>query len=73
MILRASRYHPRDANTNVGASAYFRTTLGNAAVFAIKALNSPYALHVGLQSKASAQTMRTIGSALARAALEKLK
>jgi len=66
---------PKDGEMlpNVGASAYFRTTPGNAAVFAIKALNSPYALHVGLQSKASAQTMRTIGSALARAALEKLK
>lgn len=66
---------PKDGEMlpNVGASAYFRATPGNAAVFAIKALNSPYALHVGLQSKASAQTMRTIGSALARAALEKLK
>ena len=58
---------------DVGASAYFQATPGNAAVFAIKALNSPYALHVGLQSKASAQTMRAIGSALARAALDKLK
>ena len=66
---------PKDGEMlpNVGASAYFHTTPGNAAVFAIKALNSPYALHVGLQSKASAQTMRTIGIALARAALEKLK
>jgi len=66
---------PKDGDMlpDVGASAYFRATPGNAAVFAIKALNSPYALHVGLQSKASAQTMRTIGSALARAALEKLK
>ena len=66
---------PKDGEMlpNVGASAYFRATPGNAAVFAIKALNSPYALHVGLQSKASAQTMRTIGIALARAALEKLK
>jgi hypothetical protein len=57
----------------VGASASFQATPGNAAVLAIKALNSPYALHVGLQSKAPAQTMRTIGIALARAALEKLK
>ena len=66
---------PRDGEMlpSVGASAYFRSTPGNAAVFAIKALNSPYALHVGLQSKASAETMRTIGIALARAALEKLK
>ena len=66
---------PKDGEmlTGVGASASFRTTPGNAAVFAIKALDSPYALHVGLQSKASAQTMRTIGIALARAALEKLK
>ena len=58
---------------DVGAGAYFQATPGNAAVFAIKALNSPYALHVGLQGKASTQTMRTIGIALARAALEKLK
>jgi hypothetical protein len=66
---------PKDGEMlpNVGASAYFRATPGNAAVFAIKALNSPYALHVGLQSKAPAQTMKTIGTALARAALEKLK
>lgn len=66
---------PKDGEmlSNVGASAYFRATPGNAAIFAIKALNSPYALHVGLQSKASGPTMRTIGSALARAALEKLK
>ena len=66
---------PKDGEMlqNVGASAYFQTTPGNAAVFAIKALNSPYALHVGLQSKASPQTMRTIGIALTRAALEKLK
>ena len=59
--------------TDVGASAYFQTTPGNAAVFTVKALNSPYALHVGLQGKASAQTMRTIGIGLARAALERLK
>ena len=66
---------PKDGEMlpNVGAGAYFRSAPGNAAVFAIKALNSPYALHVGLQSKAPAQTMRTIGIALARAALEKLK
>lgn len=66
---------PKDGESlpNVGAGAYFRTTPGNAAVFAIKALNSPYALHVGLQSTASAPTLRTIGIALARAALEKLK
>ena len=56
-----------------GASSYFLATPGNAAIFAIKALNSPSALHVGLQSKAPAQTLRTIGIALARAALEKLK
>ena len=66
---------PKDGEmlSGVGASAYFRATPGNAAIFAIKTLNSPYALHVGLQSKASPQTMRTIGAALARAALEKLK
>jgi hypothetical protein len=66
---------PKDGEMlpGVGASAYFRTTPGNAAVFAIKALNSPYALHVGLQGKASPQAMRTIAIALARAALEKLK
>jgi hypothetical protein len=56
---------PKDGEMlpGIGASAYFRTTPGNAAVFAIKALNSPYALHVGLQSKAPAQTMRAIGIA----------
>jgi hypothetical protein len=66
---------PKDGEMlpGVGASAYFRSSPGNAAVFAIKALNSPYALHVGLQSKASAQTTRMIGIALARAALDKLK
>jgi len=66
---------PKDGEMlpGVGASAYFQARTGNAAVFAIKALNSPHALHVGLQSKAPAQTLRTIGSALARAALEKLK
>jgi hypothetical protein len=66
---------PKDGEMlpNVGAGAYLQITPGNAAVFAIKALNSPYALHVGLQSKASAQAMRTIGIALTSAALEKLK
>jgi hypothetical protein len=66
---------PKDGEMlpGVGAGAYFRTTPGNAAIFAIKALDSPSALHIGLQSKASSQTMRTIGIALARAALEKLK
>jgi hypothetical protein len=66
---------PKDGEMlpNVGASATFLARPGNAAILAVKSLNSPYALHVGLQSKASAQTMRTIGTALARAALEKLK
>jgi hypothetical protein len=66
---------PKGAETvsGVGAGAYVQTAPGNVALFAIKSLTSPHALHVGLQSDASPQAMRPIAIAIAQAALAKMK
>ena len=66
---------PKGAETiaGLGAGAYLQSSPGNVAIFTINSLTSPYALHVGLQSKASAQEMRTMAIAIAQAALARLK
>ena len=65
---------PKDGQAvpGLGAGAYIRSTPGNVAVFAIKALTSKQALHVGLQSEESAEAMKRVAIEVAKTVLAKL-